>query len=271
MIQHELIKTWAHDELAGDLARHLSNEGRMVWTDMQLGPQGSPRPDVYRIDKSFVKPCPMAYECKISRSDFLADVTVGKWRSYLSYAYAVVFAVPDGLVKSSEVPDMCGLIVRKENAWRLAKRPTMNPHPIAEHALLKLLIDGVAREGPIQRKKTWNDFGSAFSKKFGSEAARYVCDAATIHARLEQADLQANAIREKARKDAEAIRARQESQGPKFWQQLVNILGLSIDANEYNVRDAISELQRRTEGGAYKAELMRVLSVEFQVQELITM
>lgn len=113
-------KSWQHDELARDLAASLSCEGRMVWTDIQLGPQGSPRPDVFRIDKSFAHPMAMAYECKISRSDFLADVTVGKWRSYLAYAYAVVFAVPDGLVSKSEVPDMCGLIVRKESAWRMA-------------------------------------------------------------------------------------------------------------------------------------------------------
>ena len=177
------LNLWQHNALASDLARHLSSEGRMVWLDMQLGPQGSPRPDVYRIDKSFVRPCPTAYECKISRSDFLSDVTTGKWRSYLNYAYSVIFAVPEGLVKPSELPDMCGLIVRKDSGWRIAKRATVNPHPIAEHALLKLLIDGVEREGPGRRRQLYVEqyAGDRFAKKFGYEAARFVADAASIH------------------------------------------------------------------------------------------
>lgn len=42
-----------HDELAADLAAKLRTDRRMVWTDIQLGPSGSPRPDVYAIFKSF--------------------------------------------------------------------------------------------------------------------------------------------------------------------------------------------------------------------------
>lgn len=44
-----------HDELAQSLAAHLRGDARMIWCDLQLGPSGSPRPDVYTIDK-FVRP-----------------------------------------------------------------------------------------------------------------------------------------------------------------------------------------------------------------------
>lgn len=69
--------TWMHDALAQDLARHLKAPDTMVWCNLQLGPSGSPRPDVYRMSKSFVRPCPIAYECKISRENFRSDVTSG--------------------------------------------------------------------------------------------------------------------------------------------------------------------------------------------------
>src|SRR6266571_2431143 len=98
-------KQWTHDELAADLAGHLKTPERMCWTDMQLGPAGSPRPDVYCIDKSFVSPFPTAYECKVSVPDFRSDVTSGKWSSYLKFAYRVFFAVPAGLVSKADVPD----------------------------------------------------------------------------------------------------------------------------------------------------------------------
>lgn len=255
-------KSWQHDELARDLAASLSSEGRMVWTDIQLGPQGSPRPDVFRIDKSFAHPMAMAYECKISRSDFLADVTVGKWRSYLAYAYAVVFAVPDGLVSKSEVPDMCGLIVRKESAWRLAKRPTVNPHPIAEQALLKLLIDGVDREGPGVRRRRHRDAteGEAFAKKFGYEAARYVADATQIHRRLEHVEQQAQIIIDRANQEAARVRTQREQQAPKLWSELLAALSLPAAADQYAVRSAISALAVSNSGGIYKRELATLVA-----------
>lgn len=229
---------------------------------MQLGPQGSPRPDVYTIEKSFVRPCPMAYECKISVSDFRADVTVGKWSSYLDYAYAVVFAAPAGLISKSDVPDMCGLIVRHENAWRMAKKPTVNPHPIAQEALLKLLIDGVTREGPRVRAKQWNDSRGTmeFARKFGSTAARYVCDAASIQRELKSAEAHRERIIEQANLEAKAIRERIHAQVPAKWIELTACLGLEPSASEWQVRDAIEKVKRERDGGAEKIALKQILA-----------
>lgn len=72
-----------HDELARSLADSLRTDSVMTWTDLQMGPSHSARPDVYTLNKSYVSPCPTTYECKISRSDFLSDVTSGKWQAYL--------------------------------------------------------------------------------------------------------------------------------------------------------------------------------------------
>lgn len=241
---------WAHDDLAIDLARHLTAESRMIWTNMQLGPQGSPRPDVYTIERSYVRPNPTAYEVKISVSDFRADVTVGKWSSYQRYAHAVVFACPAGLIGKGDVPDACGLILRHENGWRHAKRPTVNPHPIEQSALIKLLIDGVTREGPPSRRRTWVDAGSSFGKKFGAVAARYVSDAASVEHDVESARLQAAQIVAQARRDADIHRANIDVQSHELWTRLTGVLGLPPDTNTWEVGRAINALRAQAEGTA---------------------
>lgn len=84
-----------HNDLMHALAANLrGNSDRMVWEDMQLGPSGSPRPDVYTIMKSYTSPLPTAYECKVSVADFRGDVVSGKWQAYLRFAGAVVFVSP---------------------------------------------------------------------------------------------------------------------------------------------------------------------------------
>lgn len=218
---------------------------------------GSPRPDVYAIYKSYAHPAPTAYECKISVSDFRADVTAAKWRSYLDFAWCVIFAAPAGLLSPAEIPPMCGLIVRHETAWRIAKKPTPCPRPIDQEALLKLLIDGVEREGPRYRAKAWD--GSAFSKKFGSTAARYVADAASIHRDLENAKHQREMILERANKEASEIRARAAADMPQQWRELRLVLGLDPDADTWRVRNVIAALRQAKDGGREAAALRQVL------------
>ncbi|WP_253191782.1 hypothetical protein [Burkholderia cenocepacia] len=139
--------TWAHDDLAKDLAAHLRGASdRLVWTDMQLGPAGSPRPDVYTVPCSFARFQPVAYECKISVADFRRDVTAGKWTSYLRFAAGVIFAAPAGLLKKEDIPAGCGLIVRGPDGWRSLKGPTLkNVENLPRDAWIKLIIDGMGR------------------------------------------------------------------------------------------------------------------------------
>ncbi|KKN77914.1 hypothetical protein LCGC14_0354790 [marine sediment metagenome] len=137
---------WTHDGLAADLAEHLRvNTARLVWENMQMGPSGSPRPDVFTLFKSWSRPLPTAYEIKVSRADFLADVNAGKWQKYLDFAGTVIFAVPKSLIKRDEVPAACGLIVRSDKIWRTTKGAPYTPTELPEAALLKLLIDGIDR------------------------------------------------------------------------------------------------------------------------------
>lgn len=100
----------SHDELANNLATHLMSVDRMVWEDIPVGKSGSVRPDVLTIQKSFASPNPISYEIKVSVSDFRSDVTSAKWKNYLDFSYGVIFAVPKGLIKKSDIPNGCGLM-----------------------------------------------------------------------------------------------------------------------------------------------------------------
>lgn len=177
-------KKWEHDELAADLAAQKLNPKRMVWEDMQLGPSGSPRPDVFTIEKSYSKPMNTVYEIKVSRSDFLADVTAGKYLKYFQYASLVYFAAPDGLISKTEVPEGCGLIVRKPEVWRVQKRAIAQKVSLPTEAALKLLIDGVDRAkkvcAPSPRKRSAWDLARDDRLKLGKVVSRILTD--TDHA-----------------------------------------------------------------------------------------
>ncbi len=198
-----------HDALAESLAAHLHGPDRMTWCDLQLGSAGSVRPDVYTIEKSFVRPNPMAYECKVSQSDFRADVTAGKWQAYLQYACGVYFACESGLIGKADVPPMCGLIVLKDGAWRSAKRPTVQPVTIPQDAFLKLLIDGIEREGAAQRTKRLADHWThltTIKHKFGEVVAKVVSDRLAVDVEIESAQRSAKRIVENAQQAAEQVK-----------------------------------------------------------------
>lgn len=251
---------WEHDALAADLAGHLFAPERMVWRDMQLGPVGSPRPDVYTIAKSFVRPNPTAYECKISVSDFRADVTSGKWQSYLKYASCVIFAAPAGLISAKDIPPMCGLILRHGEVWRLAKKPTICPVQIPQLACLKLLIDGVERQGPLYRAKNYQYGMDAFSKRFGAEAGRWVSDAAAVKDKVEHAECVAKSIRDRAEKDAQQIRAKAQADAPRLWRDICETLDIPVESDIWKVRAEIRRLSVAVDGGEDRRRLTQLIS-----------
>jgi hypothetical protein len=107
---------------------------------------------VYALPHSYSKFCPVVYEIKVSVSDFRADVTAGKFTKYFKYASAVVFAVPEGMLKKTDIPEGCGLMIRKESGWHTLKGPTIRPlDNIPRDAWIKLVMDGVRREGERTR------------------------------------------------------------------------------------------------------------------------
>lgn len=232
----------SHDALAESLAWHLRGPHRMTWCDLQLGPAGSVRPDVYTLEKSFVRPNPMAYECKVSQSDFRADVTSGKWQAYLQYASGVYFACESTLIGKADVPPMCGLIVLKDGAWRAVKRPTVQPVTIPQDALIKLLIDGIEREGPVKRTKelggNWS-YLAAVKQKLGDIVAKTVADRLAVEEDINSAKRTAKRIIDDANERAETLR---NELGP-LRVELCAILGLPENADQWTMRRAVETLK----------------------------
>lgn len=148
-----------HDELQDDLATHLrGNTDRMVWCNLQMGPSGSARPDVFTVARSFAKFQADVYEIKISVADLRKDTTSGKWQKYLQFAHRVWFAFPAGLVPHEEVPRQCGIMVRHDKIWRPARKPVSQHLASLPHdAWLKLLMDGTTTPGHIEPRSasTW--------------------------------------------------------------------------------------------------------------------
>jgi hypothetical protein len=231
-----------HDDLARSLADHLKAPDRMVWCDLQLGPSGSVRPDVYTMMKSYVRPAPMAYEVKVSDNDFLRDVTAGKWHSYLRYAQGVVFAVQEGLVERDDVPTHCGLMIFRNEKWSTIKRPVLQHVAIPEEAWIKLLIDGVHREGPHYRARIWNESNTigCIGKQYGQRIAEILKNVAAAEARISDAEYRAKRIIDDATREAESQRKMIESSR----QELCDALGMPSTASVYELRNAVTRVRK---------------------------
>ncbi|KVP40864.1 hypothetical protein [Burkholderia ubonensis] len=251
---------WNHDDLARDLAEHLRGASdRLVWTDMQLGPAGSPRPDVYSVPCSFTRFQPIAYECKISVADFRRDVTAGKWTSYLRFAAGVIFAAPAGLLKKEDIPAGCGLIVRGPDGWRSLKGPTLkNMENLPRDAWVKLIIDGMARLANHAHEQLRTGLCNEWTleKKLRARLGNVVADAVrdqqhaerrlkTATDRLEsladEAERERRLILDRAKEHAERDAAQVD--GARI--ELARALGLSESAGAWEIASACKEAARR--------------------------
>ncbi|MBR8136855.1 hypothetical protein KDX02_15665 [Burkholderia cenocepacia] len=252
--------TWAHDDLAKDLAAHLRGASdRLVWTDMQLGPAGSPRPDVYSVPCSFARFQPVAYECKISVADFRRDVTAGKWTSYLRFAAGVIFAAPAGLLKKEDIPTGCGLIVRGPDGWRSLKGPTLkNVDNLPRDAWIKLIIDGLGRLANTNLEQLRVGLHSEWSiektlrKRLGDIVADAMRDRLHAERRLklatdrlqglaEEAENERRLILDRAKEDAKRDAAQVD--GARV--ELARALGLPESASAARIAMACREAARR--------------------------
>lgn len=265
-------KKWGHNELAHDLAEHLrQNTARICWEDMQLGPAGTCRPDVYSIAHSYSKFCPIVYEVKVSMSDFRADVTAGKYTKYFKYAGGMVFAVPEGLLKKSDIPDGCGLMVRKESGWHTLKGPTMRQlDNLPRDAWIKLLMDGMTREVERTQIKS-RTYGSWYvernlSKKHGQEVSRLVAQACLAKDRLESeikyAEERAQTVRQESideQKRREENRRREEERLTDAQRDLADLLGVDPDASRYLLASALERAVTRLTENEEISRLRRIL------------
>jgi hypothetical protein len=245
---------WRHDDLAADLAGYLRQPERMVWCDMQLGPSGSPRPDVFTMQKSYSKPAPAAFEVKISRSDLRSDTTSGKWQSYLKFAGSVTFAVPDGLCTVGDIPDGCGLMFRKDQVWRYARRPTIQRVTLPADAYMKLLIDGVGRiyrpALPEPRKaETWRDH-EVVRARFGDAVARAARDIVAVQSSIDGLKdhyrYQLEKVKEQVDGHRKMLMRQAEEEIPKLTairDDLCAIFGIEPGSDPYAIRHAASRMK----------------------------
>lgn len=267
-------QTWSHDALGRDLVGHLrQNTEILAWEDMQLGPSGSARPDVYVIPKSFANFRPLVYEIKVSVSDFRSDVTSGKWQKYLDYACGVIFAVPAGLIGKDDVPAGCGLIVRHENVWRTVKKPTLTRlDNMPRDAWIKLLIDGTRREAERERIHVRQRAAGSWSaeqqlrKRHGSQVANLVARAMRSAERVEEQIKQNEQHAEKLRQDrnnADQIRREEAARERKYLdadlRNLASVLGLAPDCSQEDLGSAVRDAVRRLASDAEVCRLRRLL------------
>ena len=274
MIKREKLKVcvWRHNELQDDLAAHLrADVRRMVWTNINLGPVGSPRPDIYTIFKSFSQPRPMAYEVKISANDYRGDVTSGKWQKYLQYAGGVIFAVPKGLITRADLPTGCGLIIRSENAWRVTRAPVLHPVDISMDTAMKLLMVGPG-DSPYIRPRRIDEWDEAktLRKSLGRDVAAVVRDVCQARRYIKDTREQAEAIENKAREDAKQIKEVEGKSISILRKKIAIALGVSEEISLSQLVDMFDTYIKDRQGKLLAdSEVRRLTDILDQIQSAI--
>lgn len=114
-------------------------------------------PEAFRIDvfaqrfwSGGVGPIRVAYEIKVSRADFLAEVRNPEKRTKaIELSNQFYFAAPKGLLRASEIPEDCGL-VEVDGQWRSrvkVKAPSSGARPYSEEEVRYLLRLDLFRAG----------------------------------------------------------------------------------------------------------------------------
>lgn len=140
-----------HDSLAHDLAIWLSTpprgavRGRLTWENIEFPDAERCRPDVYSLVATLTpkKWCPITFEVKANRADFMAEMRSSKWESYRPFSAYIFLACVDGLVRVDELPPEMGLIVQRPDGWLIVRRGRRNPNwHITERQWMNLALKG---------------------------------------------------------------------------------------------------------------------------------
>lgn len=253
------MRQWTHNELQTDLANHLHAGGQMmVWTNIVMGQAGAPRPDVLTLDPvSWSAINLVAFEVKISVSDFRSDVTKGKWQQYLEFAQGVTFAAPAGLLSAADVPKSCGLIERGSERWRYRRRPTLGTYTLTQVQMLKLARE--PRHRPTlpytnptaddywttrldrARAKLYRDAKAQIGRRLGKRIAMYLDDGEGADALVDKARKEAARIIENARSEAQHHQASWRA----ACDDLAKALGLPPGQTSYALQRAITAAAKR--------------------------
>lgn len=136
-----------HDMLAFTFARQKENGGLLPFLDVEFeSSYGMCRPDVFVIKPTYneANMRPLAYEVKVSRSDFLSDMAKPeKWKAYLDIADALYYICPEGLIDKKEMPKECGLIYYNKtlNSFDIKKQAKKYPKRITQPNMMRLILN----------------------------------------------------------------------------------------------------------------------------------
>lgn len=272
-----------HDQLQEDLACHLrAGTDRMVWTNTQLGPVGSPRPDLFTVNKSFSKFRADAYEIKVSVSDLRSDVTSGKWQSYRKFSNVVWFAFPKGMASLDLIPKECGVILRSDAGWRAARKPVAQVlDTLPRDAWLKLLMDlhPINSNGFLKAPRSANDYTGAeiVRKRLGDKIGRLFSDVADAERLLQWrkdslgkdiADIESKKAAHRKGIDDDAARM------VKLLDESMHELGVTLgikpeDLTAYKLHTAIMALQRRIQGNGITRAIELLQGLQLVLDEPI--
>lgn len=140
-----------HDLLAHDLALWLSTpprgtvRGRLTWENIEFPDAERCRPDVYSLVATLTpkKWCPITFEVKANRADFMAEMRSSKWECYRPFSAYIFLACRDGLVSVSELPKEMGLITKQGDTWGVVRRGRRNPNwTLTERQWMNLALKG---------------------------------------------------------------------------------------------------------------------------------
>tara|TARA_A100001201_G_scaffold143757_1_gene147262 strand:- start:14844 stop:15668 length:825 start_codon:yes stop_codon:yes gene_type:complete len=235
-------KKWGHDELARDLAAVVNNNETMAWCDMQLGPAGSPRPDVFTLRKSYTRPEPTIYEIKVAKSDLQKDLAEGKSHKYFDFASRVYFCFPKGLADKADIPKCFGVRIRHENVWRTVRRAVVAETPtLSRNVYMKLLIDGVEREYRKMRHELAAGMRTEAEarRRLSDDYKKFLVDKGHAENTIKWLESQRELLQESKQKIEIEIKAIRERAGD----ELESIFGQRI-TGEIQLSIAIRELRR---------------------------
>ncbi|MFH1486622.1 MAG: MmcB family DNA repair protein [Chloroflexota bacterium] len=172
-------------EISRQLAAFFQGPRRIAWVEIPLGPVTAARAgevaqaDVLTMEKSFAHPNVRIYEVKVDHGDFLRDANAGKYEKYLGHCCQFYFAAPQGLLRPTEIPEGCGLIVQGNKTWTVTRGAQRRNHVPSTNLLLALLLRGYEDrlqgwrqddKAHLLRFKSFKDL----SRDFGIKVARQI-------------------------------------------------------------------------------------------------
>ncbi len=173
--------SWTHKTLLADLRGFLEFTGDYVCNEVNAGSRwlfpDTPIPDILRIRKSYTRPDFVVYEVKASRSDFMSDITKGKWKNYLPFCSRIYFATPaKGVATAGDIPPGVGWMTRKDDVdggWSVRKAPVCRQfEPDFQYVMALLMAEAEDRQYAERQVEVARYQARMHNVQFGKKVAK---------------------------------------------------------------------------------------------------